>query len=211
MKKTFLCLAMGVACCLSGFVASAKENPPPPSGKPSPAGKPAPKGQPKAPGQNKKSKPQVSGQRRPAGDQDRGRSRGGRNRGRLSGQDERLIDAIDDADSLEQLMPLAQRARMAHSTDVRMSAVDALEARGRDCVNALAEFMDDPDPEVADSAFSAWSSILSDMKSHRRLMAVRDAAMILQSRVPPQGPVPGPVPVPVQGPVPGQVVVPVQR
>ena len=195
MKKTFLCLAMGVACCLSGLIASAKENPPPPSGQPSPAGKPAPKGQPKAPAQNKKSKPKVSGQYRPAGDHDRGRSRGGRNRGRLSSQDERLIDAIDDADSLEQLMPLAQRARMAHSADVRMSAVDALEARGRDCVNALAEFMDDPDPEVADAAFSAWSSILSEMKPYRRLMAVRDAAVILQSRVQPQGVVPVPVPV----------------
>ena len=194
MKKTFLCLAMGVACCLSGLVANARENPPP-SGHPTPAGKPAPKGQPKAPAQNKKSKPKVSGQYRPAGDQDRGRSRGGRNRGRLSPQDERLIDAIDDADSLEQLMPLAQRARMAHSADVRMSAVDALEARGRDCVNALAEFMDDPDPEVANSAFSAWSGILSDMKPYRRLVAVRDAAVILQNRAPAPGQVPVPVPV----------------
>ena len=111
----------------------------------------------------------------------------------MSSQDERLIDAIDAADSLEQLMPLAQRARTVRSADVRMSAVNALEARGRDCVNALAEFMDDPDPEVADSAFSAWSNILSEMKPHRRLMAVRDAAVILQSRVSPKGTAPTPV------------------
>ena len=186
MKKILLCMVVGIVFCLSGQSVPPKGNPPP-ANHPSNSGKTPPKGKPNGSGQNKsKSKSKTSGQQRQTVVQGRVYANG-RHGGRLSSHEERLIDAIGDADSLEQLMPLAQRARMSPSTDVRMAAVEALETRGRDCVNALADFMDDPSLEVADAAFTAWSNILTEMKPNRRLMAVQEAAKILQNGAPYRG------------------------
>ena len=130
-------------------------------------------------------------------------------RDRLSHHDRRLIDAIEDADSLHELRRYLQAAAMSHSEEVRMAMVDALEdedMHGRSASD-LAYFIADPSERVSAAAFSAWSSVLEDVHGARRARAILETADILRSFLgglwqTPGVPLPAPVTVPmVQQPV----------
>jgi len=134
---------------------------------------------------------------------------------RLSSHDERLIDAIEDADSLHELRRYLQTAAMSRSAEVRMAMVEALEnedAHGRSASD-LAYFIADPDEEVSSAAFSAWSSVLEDVHGGRRARAILETADILRGFSgglwqTPGAPLPAPAAVPVmQQPVVTQPVV----
>ena len=110
-----------------------------------------------------------------------GRMQHGRTSGReMSAADQKLQQAIEEADSLSELMPLSRQAQASRSAEVRQAMVDALDGQGKDAVNLLAVFLGDSDEDVANSAFIAWSSKLQDMKSARRVQAIMSAAQALQ-------------------------------
>ena len=134
---------------------------------------------------------------------------------RLSSRDQRLIDAIEDADSLHELRRYLQAAAMSRSAEVRMAMVDALEnedSHGRSASD-LAHFIADPDEDVSSAAFSAWSSVLEDVHGGRRARAILETADILRGFSgglwqTPGAPLPAPAAVPVmQQPVITQPVV----
>ena len=136
-------------------------------------------------------------------------------RDRLSHHDRRLIDAIEDADSLHELRRYLQAAAMSHSEEVRMAMVDALEdedMHGRSASD-LAYFIADPSERVSAAAFSAWSSVLEDVHGARCARAILETADILRSFSgglwqTPGVPLPAPAAVPmVQQPVVTQPVV----
>ena len=170
-----------------------------------------------APQKPQKARPQpqrtVTVKRAPArGPQVASRRRGGHDRDRydrLSHHDRRLIDAIEDADSLHELRRYLQAAAMSRSEEVRMAMVDALEdedMHGRSASD-LAYFIADPSERVSAAAFSAWSSVLEDVHGARRARAILETADILRSFSgglwqTPGVPLPAPVTVPmVQQPV----------
>ena len=145
----------------------------------------------------------------------RGRSHRSHDRhDRLSSRDERLIDAIEDADSLHELRRYLQAAAMSRSAEVRMAMVDALEnedSHGRSASD-LAYFIADPDEEVSSAAFSAWSSVLEDVHGGRRARAILETADILRGFSgglwqTPGAPLPAPAAVPMMQPVVTQPVV----
>ena len=110
-----------------------------------------------------------------------GRMQHGRTSGRdLSAADQKLQQAIEEADSLSELMPLSRQAQTSRSAEVRQAMVDALDGQSKDAVNLLAVFLGDPDEDVANSAFTAWSSKVEDMKPARRVQAIMSAAQALQ-------------------------------
>ena len=134
---------------------------------------------------------------------------------RLSHHDRRLIDAIEDADSLHELRRYLQAAAMSRSEEVRMAMVDALEdedMHGRSASD-LAYFIADPSERVSAAAFSAWSSVLEDVHGDRRARAILETADILRGFSgglwqTPGAPLPAPAAVPVmQQPVVTQPVV----
>ena len=146
----------------------------------------------------------------------RGRSHRSHDRhDRLSSRDERLIDAIEEADSLHELRRYLQAAAMSRSAEVRLAMVEALESEdthGRSASD-LAYFIADPDEEVSSAAFSAWSSVLEDVHGGRRARAILETADILRGFSgglwqTPGAPLPAPAAVPVmQQPVVTQPVV----
>lgn len=85
----------------------------------------------------------------------------------------RLIESIEEADSMDLLMRHYPIARASRCADVRRAMVSALEDQGARGLKALVPFIGDPDEDVADDAFSAWTSILQDMPARRRLMAIQ--------------------------------------
>ena len=97
-----------------------------------------------------------------------------------SASDQKLLQTIEEADSLSELMPLSRQAQASRSAEVRQAMVDALDGQGKDAVNLLAVFLDDSDEDVANSAFTAWSSKVEDMKPARRVQAIMSAAQVLQ-------------------------------
>ena len=99
---------------------------------------------------------------------------------KLSASDQKLLQAIEEADSLSELMPLSRQVQASSSAEVRQAMVDALDGQGKDAVNLLAAYLGDSDEDVANSAFSAWSSKLEDMKSARRVQSIITAAQALQ-------------------------------
>ena len=101
-------------------------------------------------------------------------------RDHLSGPERRLIDAIEDADSLHELRRHLQAAASSRSEDVRMAMVEALEDKGSRSASDLAYFIADPSEDVADAAFSAWTSVLDDARGDRRVRAILDTAEILR-------------------------------
>ena len=139
-------------------------------------------------------------------------------RERLSGHDRRLIDAIEDADSLHELRRYLQAAATSHSEDVRMAMVNALvseDMHGRSASD-LAYFIADPSERVSAAAFSAWSSVLEDVHGGRRARAILETADILRGFSgglwqTPGTPLPAPAAVPVVQPATIPVAVPVAR
>ena len=145
------------------------------------------------------------------------RRRGGHDRDRydrLGGPDRRLIDAIEDADSLHELRRYLQAAAMSRSEEVRMAMVDALEdedMHGRSASD-LAYFIADPSERVSAAAFSAWASVLEDVHGERRARAILETADILRGFSgglwqTPGAPLPAPAAVPMMQPVVTQPVV----
>ena len=102
-------------------------------------------------------------------------------RDHLSGPERRLIDAIEDADSLHELRRHLQAAASSRSEDVRMAMVEALEDKGSRSASDLAYFIADPSEDVADAAFSAWSSVLDDARGDRRVRAILETAEVLRA------------------------------
>ena len=101
-------------------------------------------------------------------------------RDRLSGPERRLIDVIEDADSLHELRRHLQSAASSRSEDVRMAMVEALEDKGSRSASDLAYFIADPSEDVADAAFSAWTSVLDDARGDRRVRAILETAEVLR-------------------------------
>lgn len=97
----------------------------------------------------------------------------------LSDADQRLVDQIEEADSIDALLRLSRRAASSRSADVRMAMVDALESQGERAANDIAYYIADSDEDVAESAFSAWTGLLGDMSRSRRVQAIRAAAQTL--------------------------------
>lgn len=98
----------------------------------------------------------------------------------LSRREERLIEDIEEADSLHELRRYLQAAASSRSEEVRMAMVSALENKGKRSAADLAYFIADPSEDVADAAFSAWTSILDDASVDRRVSAIMESAKILQ-------------------------------
>ena len=73
----------------------------------------------------------------------------------LSDADQKLVDQIGEAESLDALSRLSRRAASSRSADVRMAMVDALESQGERAVNEIAAYIVDSDEDVADSALTA--------------------------------------------------------
>ena len=112
---------------------------------------------------------------------------------KMSPQERRLLDAIEEAEGRE-LLALLPQARLSPNPAIREAMVDALEDKGRKCVNELVYFIGDADEDVADAAFSAWTSILEDLPAPLRRNAILEAALRLQ---PPPAPAVVPTPAPV--------------
>lgn len=98
----------------------------------------------------------------------------------LSRSDRRLIDAIEDAESLHELRRHLQAVAMSRSEEVRMAMVEALEDKGSRSASDLAYFIADPSEDVADAAFFAWSSVLEDARGDRRVRAILETAEVLR-------------------------------
>ena len=104
----------------------------------------------------------------------------GNRRNQVSGNDQKLLDAIEEADALSELTSLFHRVQASRSAEVRLAMVEALEEQSKDAANMLAAFIGDADEEVSGSAFSAWVSKLEDMTPERRIQAIQAAAQTLQ-------------------------------
>lgn len=117
---------------------------------------------------------------------DRGGNRGARSRrnaddrDRISSRDQRLIEEIESAESSKALRRYMQSAVSSRSEEVRMAMVNALESAEMRSASDLAYFIADPSEDVAEAAFSAWTSILSDTRKDQRVRAILDSAQILQ-------------------------------
>jgi len=115
-----------------------------------------------------------------------GRMRNGRRRGssanrsRWDQKDRALLDAIEDAESIAELSRLITPALGSRNPEVRQAMVDALADKGRKGANGLAYFINDPDDDVAESAFSAWVSALEEHGTSGRVAAIISAAGIIQ-------------------------------
>ena len=134
-------------------------------------------------------------------------SRGGSRRGHdRNSREDRLIEAIEEAESLHALRRYLQEAATSRSEDVRMAMVSALESQGGRSASDLAYFIADPSEDVASAAFTAWSSLLDDARGDRRVRAILETADILRGFSgglwqTPGAPLPAPAPVPVMQPV----------
>ena len=100
---------------------------------------------------------------------------------RMNGPDRRLAEMIEDAETLHELRRFMQNAVSARSPEVRLTMVDALEDIGVRAIGDLAYFLCDPDEEVAQSAFSAWSSLLEDVRAADRAFAIQATSDLLRS------------------------------
>ena len=208
MKKILIVFAVA-------FVALAMDAAPPAKGRPQP---------PRT--QQQQARPQqkrgLTTKRGPAkGARSLSRVRDRDDRDDLSRSDRRLIDAIEEAESLHELRRHLQAAAISRSEEVRMAMVDALEEKGSRSASDLAYFIADPSDDVADAAFSAWTSVLDDARGDRRVRAILETAEVLRGfsgglwqapgMAPPVVPPTAPVMQPGAVPVPQPVVVPPVR
>ena len=166
MNRLFISLVFAGAVCL------AAPNPPPGGANGAPP--------PGSPQQGQKRAPQGGrSMGRTASNRGAGSVRRVQKTGDISVADQRLVDQIEAADSMDELSRLARRAASSRSADVRMAMVDALESQGERAANDIALYIADSDEDVAESAFSAWTGILGDMSRSRRVQAIRAAAQTL--------------------------------
>lgn len=101
-------------------------------------------------------------------------------RDKLSSRDQRLIEEIEAAESSKALRRHLQSAVSSRSEEVRMAMVNALERAEKRSASDLAYFIADPSEDVAEAAFFAWTSILSDARRDQRVRAILESAQILQ-------------------------------
>ena len=66
-------------------------------------------------------------------------------------------------------------------TEMKLERISQLEEKGRKAMPQLAVFIAEPEEEVADAAFTAWSMQLDQMDGSRRAYAIIEAAKALQS------------------------------
>ena len=99
---------------------------------------------------------------------------------KLSSGDQRLIEEIEAAESAKELRRYLQSAVSSRSEEVRMAMVNALESAEKSSASDLAYFIADPSEDVAETAFSAWTSILLDTRKDQRVRAILESAQILQ-------------------------------
>ncbi len=127
-------------------------------------------------------------------------------RDRMSKHDRRLIERIEEADSMRELRRYMQDAVASREEDVRMAMIEALDGADHTSPSDFAYFIADPSEEVSEAAFSAWTSALEDARPHRRARAIIEAAEILKGAS--GGHMHGAVPPPAQVVVPANGVVP---
>ena len=99
---------------------------------------------------------------------------------KLSSGDQRLIEEIEAAESSKELRRYLQSAVSSRSEEVRLAMVNALESAEKRSASDLAYFIADPSEDVAEAAFFAWTSILSDARREQRVRAILESAQILQ-------------------------------
>jgi len=117
----------------------------------------------------------------PAQDRAGGRVRRAEAGEELSSSESKLIEQLEEADSMETLNRLSRSAAASRRAEVRQAMVDALERQGERAADSLAVYIADSDEDVAESAFSAWTSLLNDMSYRKRAQAIRSAAAALGS------------------------------
>ena len=104
-----------------------------------------------------------------------------RDRGNRSGKnDDRLLQAIEEADSVSKLRRYLQQAASSRSEEVRLAMVNALERADKRSPSDFAYFIADSSEDVADAAFSAWTSAMEEVKGERRARAILETAEILR-------------------------------
>ena len=118
----------------------------------------------------------ASGERRSGQSHDRSADSG-----ELSESEQKLVEQLEEANSMKAIERLSQRAASSRRVEVRQAMVEALGKRGEDALDYLAAYIADTDKEVADSAFAAWVEILNDMDHNERVMAIKSAAAALGS------------------------------
>lgn len=94
--------------------------------------------------------------------------------------DQKLIESIESAESLNALSKLQDRAASSRNAEVRQAMVNALADKGAKAMDSLAYFIADADREVSDAAFLAWSSALQDLPVNNRAAAICSAANAIQ-------------------------------
>ena len=171
MKKTMFVLAAGAAMLMANSVSAQQLKNPPPQG-----------------GSQTQRLPQQQGgqtQRRPntnrGGERGNSLRRGSDQYNRLGKDDQRLVEAIEEADSPSKLRRYLQQAMNSRSEEVRMAMVNALECADRHSATDFAYFIGDSSEEVADAAFSAWTSALEEVHGEGRVRAILETAEILRS------------------------------
>ena len=162
MKNSMVILAAGVVALMLG--AEAQQRP-----------------QPQRPPQQ-----QQGGQQKRPGTTSRGpamgiRARRGSDRdAKLGKDDRRLIEAIEEAESMSSLRRYIQQAMNSRSEEVRMAMVEALENANKHSASDFACFLSDPSREVSEAAFAAWTSALEEDHGEDRIRAILDTADILR-------------------------------
>lgn len=172
MKKMAIVGLMGMLCCAAAFAAKPNQ----------PGAKPGPRTEKRAP------KLMTERARRAA---ERGP--------KMSARERRLLESVEEAESLRELMRLLPQVQAAPNVELRLALVDALEEQGPRAANALVPFIADPVEDVADAAFSAWTTVLEEVDPRRRAAVIVSAAQVLQPPAPPAAAVPvAPVVAPAQ-------------
>ena len=162
MKNSMAILAAGVAALMLG--AEAQQGP-----------------QPQRPPQQQGGQQQRSATPR-RGSATSGRMRRGADRdGSLGKEDQRLIESIEEAESMSSLRRYIQQAADSRSEEVRMAMVDALENANKHSASDFAYFLADPSRDVSEAAFSAWTSALEEDHGEDRIRAILDTAEVLRS------------------------------
>ena len=106
--------------------------------------------------------------------------RGGDRDGNLSKDDQRLIESIEEAESMSSLRRYIQQAMNSRSEEVRMAMIEALENANKHSASDFAYFLADSSREVAEAAFTAWASALEEDHGEDRVRAILDTADVLR-------------------------------
>ena len=100
---------------------------------------------------------------------------------KLGKEDQRLIESIEEAESLSSLRRYIQQAMNSRSEEVRMAMVEALENANKHSASDFAYFLADSSREVSEAAFSAWASALEEDHGEDRVRSILETADVLRS------------------------------